>query len=101
MEVTSIELRRTVESQCGGTATFVQSVPLRQSFEGMTVWSGVVHIFDLAGHPYAKRAYAWSSPRNDGNRRFYAVLHVGQVTGPAEAVMAAIVLETPESWVLD
>ena len=95
--MTSVELRQAVESQCGGRATYVQSVPLRQSFEGMAVWNGVVHVFDLAGHPYAKRAYAWSSPRNDGNRLFYAVLHTGPVTGPVEAVRAAIVSESAES----
>ena len=37
--------------------------------------------------------YAWSSERDDGKRRFYAVLHMGPVTGPVEAVRAAIVAE--------
>jgi hypothetical protein len=86
-------LTRAVEAQHGGTATLVQSVPVRETFERQTVWEGVVHVFDLAGHPKAKRAYACSSERDDGKRRFYAVLHMGPVTGPAEAMRAAIVAE--------
>jgi hypothetical protein len=35
----------------GGSATLSQSVPVRETFEGKTVWEGVVHVFDLTGHP--------------------------------------------------
>jgi hypothetical protein len=58
-----------------------------------TVWEGVVHVFDLADNPKAKRAYAWSYELPDGKRRFFAVLHIGGITGPPEAVRAAIVAE--------
>ena len=51
-----------VESQHGGKATLVQSVPVCETFEGWTVWEGVAHVFDLTEHPTATRAYAWSSP---------------------------------------
>jgi hypothetical protein len=44
------------------SATLAQSVPVLETFEGQTVWEGVVHVFDLEGHPKATRAYAWSSP---------------------------------------
>jgi hypothetical protein len=92
-EVNSDELKRAVESQHGGTATLVQSVPVKETFEGKTVWEGVVHVFDLASNPKAKRAYAWSHAMDDGRRMFVAVLHMGPVTGPVEAVRAAIVAE--------
>jgi hypothetical protein len=42
-------LRKTVELMHGGKATFVQFVPVRETFGGSTVWEGVVHVFDLAG----------------------------------------------------
>src|SRR5438270_13071361 len=59
----------------GGSATLVQSIPVRETFEGKTVWEGVVHVFDPAGHPTATRAYAWSSPiEGSTKRRFFAVL---------------------------
>jgi hypothetical protein len=43
-------LRQTVELMHGGKATFVQFVPVRETFGGNTVWEGVVHVFDLASH---------------------------------------------------
>jgi hypothetical protein len=78
----------------GGTATLAQSVPVHETFEGKTVWEGVVHLFELAGHPTATCAYAWSSPieRSD-KRRFVAVLHTARINSPIEAVRAAIVAE--------
>ena len=93
IDVEADQLKRAVESQHGGTATLVQAVPVREEFEGKTVWDGVVHVFDLAGHPNAKRAYAWSYERPDGKRRFFAVLHIPPIDSPVNAVRAAIVAE--------
>jgi hypothetical protein len=56
------ELQKAIEQMHGGSAALAQSVPVREAFEGKPVWEGVVHVFDLAGHPTATRAYAWSSP---------------------------------------
>jgi hypothetical protein len=93
-EVFSAELKHAVEAQHGGRATLVQSVPVHEEFGGQTVWDGTVHIFDLADHPKATRAYAWSSPiEGSDKRRFFAVLHLPPVTSPVEAVRAAIVAE--------
>jgi hypothetical protein len=96
-EVDTAQLKRAVESQHGCTATFVQSVPVKETFEGKMVWDGVVHVFQIHGHPKASKAYAWSSPiEGSDKRRFFAVLHEGPVTGPVEAVRAAIVAEHRE-----
>jgi hypothetical protein len=44
----------------------------------------------LKGHPKANRAYAWAVSIQGSDRlRFFAVLHMGPVTGPVEAVEAA------------
>ena len=87
-------LRIAVESQHGGTATLAQSVPVKETHTGTVVWDGVVHVFDLTGHPTASRAYAWSSPiEGSDKRRFFAVLHQGPVKSPLDAVRAAIVAE--------
>jgi hypothetical protein len=52
----------------------------------------VVYVFDLKGN--ATRAYAWSSPiEGSDKRRFFAVLHMGAIKSPADAVRAAIVAE--------
>lgn len=88
------QLREAVEKMHGSTATLAQSVPVRETFQGKPVWEGVVHVFDLAGHPTATRAYAWSSPiEGSDKRRFFAVLHTGRINSPIEAVRAAIVAE--------
>lgn len=95
IEPANIEtLQAAVEGMHGGTARLTQAVPVREEFEGATVWEGVVHVFDLDGHPDATRAYAWSSPiEGSENRRFFAVLHIPPITSPVEAVRAAIVAE--------
>ena len=94
MEVTVRELKEAVEAQHGGTATLVESVAVKETFEGKGVWEGVVHVFNLDGHPGAMRAYAWSSPiTGNTKRRFFAVLHLGFIRSPQDAVRAAIVAE--------
>ena len=90
-EVSTDQLKAAVEARHGGTATLVQSVPVRETFKGKAVWDGIVHIFDLSGHPTAKRAYAWSYEREGGKRGFFAVLHWGPIMGPNDAVRATIV----------
>jgi hypothetical protein len=92
-EVSANELKRAVESQHGGTATFARSVPVHEQHNGETVWDGSAAVFDLAGHPTAKRAYAWSYELPDGRRRLFAVLHTGPITSPRDAVRAAIAAE--------
>lgn len=93
MDVDPAQLREAIEAQHGGKATFVQAVPVREQFQGAPVWEGVVHVFDLEGHPGATRAYAWSTLIDEatGRRRFYAVLQAGPVKSPVDAVRAAIV----------
>jgi hypothetical protein len=93
-EVDTDQLREAIERQHGGTATLAQSVPVTETFEGATVWKGVVHVFDLAGHPKASRAYAWSSPiEGSTKRRSFSVLHTDKINSPLAAVRAAITKE--------
>lgn len=97
-EISSDQLQRTVERMHGGKARLLQPVPVKETHQGATVWEGVVHVFELTGHATAPRAYAWSSLlEGSEKRRFYAVLHDGPVTGPVEAVRAAIVAESKDT----
>lgn len=94
METSHSDLQRAVEGMHFCRATLAQSVPVREKFRGKIVWDGVVHIFDLEGHPEAKRAYAWSSPiEGSEKRRIAAVLQLGAIKSPLDAVRAAIVAE--------
>ena len=78
----------------GCEATWRESVPVTETFDGQTVWDGAVQVFDLHGHPTATRCYAWSHA-TDGSerRRFVAVLHQGPIDSPQAAVQAAIAQE--------
>lgn len=97
-EVGTDQLKAAVESQHGGTANFVESVAVKETFDGKIVWEGTVTVFDLEGATKATRAYAWSSPIESSNkRRFFAVLHLGGIRSPRDAVRAAIVAEQKSS----
>lgn len=87
-----LDLKVAIEAQFGGTATFIETAHVIETWRGNAVWNGTVHVFELAGHPTAKRAYAWSEPVGNGDKRqFFAVLHVAPVDSPLAAVKASIV----------
>jgi hypothetical protein len=93
-DANSANLKQAVEGTHGGTATFVQIVPVSEIFDGKPVWEGVVHVFDLAGNLQATRADSWSSPiEGSTKRRFFAVRHTDTINSPVAAVRAAIVTE--------
>lgn len=88
------DLVKAVEGMHGGQARLAKTIPVQETFQGQPVWEGVVHVFDLDGHPSATRAYAWSSPiEGSDKRRCFAVLHLGGIKSPLDAVRAAIVAE--------
>lgn len=92
-EADTNQLKQAIEGMHGGEATFAQSVPVTEKFDGGTVWEGVVQVFDLVGNSQASRAYAWSYETEGGKRRFFSVLHIGPINSPVAAVRAAIVAE--------
>lgn len=89
------ELREVIHTLHGGKATYLESVPVRESFRGQTVWDGVVEVFRLEGHPKTDRVYAWTHDTDDPKhpKRHVTVLHIPPVVSPQTAVQAAIVQE--------
>ena len=77
----------------GCSATWVESVSVRETHEGRVVWDGEVQVFDLIKHPRAARAYAWSHATEGTRRRFHVVLHAPPVDSAAMAVRTAILAE--------
>jgi len=84
-------------SNCG--AVWRETVPVHEIFQGQTVWQGEVEVFDLHGHPQAKRAYAWShrEGQNDQGERFVTVLEIPPVVSPITAVRASIMADIKKS----
>ncbi len=88
------ELQDVIRHLYGVESSHVESVPVKETFEGKTVWEGVVEVFDLKGHAKAPRAYAWAyETENPKKPRHVVVLQVDGVTSPLLAVRAAIVEE--------
>jgi hypothetical protein len=92
-EVSPDQLKEAVQNQLRCKAWFKQAVPVHETFEGQTVWDGVVHVFDLDYNGDVTLAYAWSYELDDGKRRFFVVEHKPPITSPRDAVRAAIVAE--------
>ena len=89
------ELRDVIRRVHGAEATHVESVPVKETFQGRTLWEGIVEVFELTGHATAHRVYAWSHETDDpaNPRRHVTVLHLHPIKSAQDAVRAAIVQE--------
>ena len=89
------ELRDVIRRLHGAEAMHVESVAVKETFKGQTVWEGIVEVFDLVGHPTAQRVYAWANEADDPNqpRQHVTVLHLHPIKSAQDAVRAAILQE--------
>lgn len=89
------DLKDVIRELHGSESTHVKSVPVTETFQGRTVWDGVVEVFRLHDHPKAEHVYAWSHNTDNPQeqKRHVVVLHIGPITSPLAAVRAAIVQE--------
>jgi hypothetical protein len=83
-------LRDAIVHTHGCASRFVRSEPVKEEFEGKTVWEGSVEVFDLSGHPTARQCYAWGFHDDAGKWQYVAVLQVPPVDSPQKAVQAYI-----------
>ena len=92
------DLKEVIRRLHGVESTHRQSVPVKEVFQGQTVWDGIVEVFDLQGHPKANTAYAWAHDTDDPANpvRHVTVLHIPPAVSPITAVRAAIVQELRE-----
>ena len=93
------ELRDVIRRLHGAEATHVESVPVKEVFQGQTVWEGIVEVFDLAGHATAHRVYAWAHETDNPQKpiRHVTVLHLHPIKSAQDAVRAAILQEARNS----
>ncbi len=47
-----------------------------EGFEGQVVWDGIVEVFDLVGHPKAKRCYAFYFVEDNGQKVIKTILGI-------------------------
>jgi hypothetical protein len=89
--MTEIEhLEKTIFDLHGCKSRHSGSIAVHETFQGQTAWRGVVEVFELADHPQAKIAYAWSYKADDRRTRYVAVLRVSPIDSPNDAVRAYI-----------
>jgi hypothetical protein len=84
------KLKDAIETMHKCAARFVESVPVIEFFRGELAWDGIVEVFDLTGHPRAKRCYAWFYVDDAGERQYTTVLEIPPVDSPQTAVKVAI-----------
>jgi hypothetical protein len=92
-------LQAAIEKAYNREAKHVESVPVREVFQGKTIWDGAVEVFDLVKHPVAKRAYAWGhAVRDTGNEvRVVTILGMSPVDSPRKAVQVSIVADAKQA----
>jgi hypothetical protein len=66
---------------------WVKSVPVHELFNGKTVWKGDVEVFDITGHPKAKRCYGWTYGDPE---EFITILELPPVTDAQSAVKVGV-----------
>jgi len=86
-------LQNQIQELHGRSAQHVESVRVTEMFRGNKTWQGTVEVFDVAGHPKAKRAYCWSHLKgmHDSRREIVAILGLLPVGSALAALRTWIV----------
>jgi len=82
------ELQKAILTMHGCASTHLETVSVGIALHDETVWEGDVEIFEVRGHPEAKRCYAWRVAAG-----YVAVLELPPVTSPETAVINAYTQE--------
>ena len=92
------ELQAVIRRLYGADAFYLESVPVRETLWGKTVWEGVVEVFALVGHRNAHRIYAWTNHAKNPNKlcRHFTVLHRHPIKSARGAVRSVIAREFTE-----
>jgi hypothetical protein len=77
----------------GVESEHVETAHVREMHKGALVWEGDIEVFQLARHPKATKAYAWSEATTGNKRRFFVVLHAVGVDTPLMALRASLLVD--------
>lgn len=94
-----VQLIQAIKRLHGYKATYLETVPVKEVFQGQTVWEGDVEVFEIKNpRSRAKRCYAWAHNIDDPHaKRFVAVLELPPVKDAQTAVQAAIMAEIKDA----
>ena len=83
------DVKLAVERAAGKPARHLETVPVTETIEGKTVWSGVVEVFVIESPPTARKAFGWLV-EPDNKPEYVAVLENPSIETPLAAVRAWI-----------
>jgi hypothetical protein len=87
-EVTG-KIQKVVEQTAGGPVSHIESAPVLETFQGKTIWKGIVEVFRVQTPP-PLMAYGWAV-EGDHGPDYVAVLGTPPIDSPIAAVRAWIV----------
>jgi hypothetical protein len=76
-------------------ARHVASERVIEMLDGKAGWQGVVEVFEIAGHPQARRCFAWSFIEK-GEPQYVTVLEIPPVDSAEAAVKISVVAKARE-----
>ena len=80
-------LQLTIQHLHSCAAVHLDTVPVHEVFRGETLWRGDVEVFDLTGHPKAKRCYGWTYGEPE---EFITILELPPVDSAQSAVKVGV-----------
>ena len=84
-------LRKSIKSVHRCNASHLETVPVKEVFQGAVAWQGDVEVFAVSGHKKAAKCFAWGVRSDDGKAwDVTAVLGLPPVVSPETAVRAVI-----------
>jgi hypothetical protein len=89
-------LKLSIEQLHNCAAHYSRTQPVLEVFDETTLWHGDVEVFDLVGHPQARRAYGWSHGGHGEGEQLEIVLEIRPVNSPRTAVRASILADLRE-----
>jgi len=83
-------LRRVIREQHGCESRHLRTVPIIEMFAGVIVFDGPVEMFELIGHPAARRCYAFQLDYDGHRSRSFALLELPPIESALKAVQVAV-----------
>jgi hypothetical protein len=80
-------LKLTIEHLHKCAAVHRETVLVHEWFRGETVWRAEVEVFDMSGHPKAKRCYGWTYGEPE---EFITILELPPVDSAQSAVKVGV-----------
>ena len=72
----------------GCKSKHLKTVPTKLTHDGVIIWDGEVEVFEIIGHPKAKKCYGWGFEKEKGEIEFVTVLEILPVIDTETAVKA-------------